>query len=203
MKKLIFITLVLSLVSVNNGKAQEVFKQDKYGISIEKPAEWLEADNKQLLKNLEKFELDDQKLEKLIKDNNGSILLTSFYKYNPQTHAGLIPTIQLNVRLNPTRNFEEFKSSMVQSANSFKQYFSDFRFETEPKVIEVDGIKSIYFVGNFTMNTQSGEPMKVRSRTYAIPKDDYFFQLNFTDGTVKEDSSELFDNLVKTVKITK
>ena len=203
MKKLIFIILVVNLLIIKNGNAQEVFKQDKYGISIVKPSEWLEADNKLLLENLEKFELDKEKLQKLIKDNNGSILLTSFYKYNPQTHAGLIPTIQLNVRLNPTRNFEEFKNSMIQSANSFKQYFSDFKFETGPKVIEVDGINSIYFVGNFTMTTQNGEAMKVRSRTYAIPKGDYFFQLNFTDGIVKEDNSDLFDNLIKTVEIKK
>ena len=201
MKRLIFTILIINLLIIKQGYAQDIFKQDKYGISIKKPSDWLEADNKQLLENLGKFELDDEKLEKFIKDNNGSILLTSFYKYNPQTHAGLIPTIQINVRLNPTRNFEEFKSSMIQSANSFKQYFSDFKFETEPKVIEVDEINSIYFVGNFTMKTQNGEPMKVRSRTYAIPKDGYFFQINFTDGADKEDNSELFDELIETVDI--
>ena len=201
MKKLIFLLLTITLLFTEQSIAQEVFKQDRYGISIEKPSKWLEADNKQLLENLEKFDLDKDRLQKFIKDNNGSVLLTSFYKYNPQTHSGLIPTIQLNVRLNPTRNFEGFKSLIIQSANSFKQYFSDFKFETEPIVIKVDGVDSIYFVGTFTMKTQNGEPMKVRSRTYAIPKDEYFFQLNFTDGSVSEDNSALFDNLIKTVNI--
>ena len=193
--------MILNLLLIKTGNAQEIFKEEKYGFSMEKPSDWIEADNKDLLDNLAKFELDDEKLAKFVKDHNGSILLTSFYKYNPRTHAGLIPTIQVNVRLNGTRNFEEFKNLITQSANSFKQYFDDFKFESEPKVVEIDGVKSVYFVGNFSMETQSGELMKVRSRTYAIPHNNYFFQLNFTDGQEKQDDAELFDRLIKTVKV--
>lgn len=51
------------------------------------------------------------------------------------------------------------------------------------------------------MQTPYGGVMKVRSRTYAIPYGSYFFQLNFTDGQIKEDNSELFDKLIQTVTI--
>ena len=201
MKKLIFLVVILNLFLITTGSAQEIFKEEKYGFSIEKPSDWIEAANMDLLDNLSKFELDDEKLAKFVKDHNGSVLLTSFYKYNPKIHAGLIPTIQVNVRLNGTRNFEEFKNLITQSANSFKQYFDDFKFESEPEVIEIDGVKSVYFVGSFSMETQKGEVMKVRSRTYAIPHGKYFFQLNFTDGKEKENNAELFDRLIQTVRI--
>ena len=171
--------------------------------SMDKPMDWIVADNKEILENLEKFELTEENFTKLIHDNKGSFLLISYYKYNPETHAGLIPTIQINIRANAANNFDEFKNAMIQSTNSFKNYFEDFEFTVSPSVIEISGIKSIYFIGNFSMQIQNGETIKVRSRTYAIPNGDYFFQVNFTDGQDSEDCSKLFDELIETVKIGK
>ncbi|MFN5169275.1 MAG: hypothetical protein ACK5DD_06595 [Cyclobacteriaceae bacterium] len=183
--------------------AQESFENKPYGFAMPKPDKWIEANNKELLANLDRFDLKEEELTKIINDHKGSILLTSFYKYNPKNHAGLIPTIQINVRTNATQSFDEFVSVMTRSANSFKQYFPDFSFEVEPSIVEVGGVRSIFFVGKFSMQGQTGGAIKVRSRTYAIPYGSYFFQLNFTDGQDTEDSSELFDQLIQTVRIGK
>ena len=51
------------------------------------------------------------------------------------------------------------------------------------------------------MKSQSGQELKVRSRTYAIPYRNHFFQVNFTDGQSGEDCKKEFDELVKTIKI--
>ena len=51
------------------------------------------------------------------------------------------------------------------------------------------------------MKTKNGQEMKVRSRTYAIPYKNYFFQLNLTDGQFGEDCTKEFDELIKTIKI--
>ena len=59
--------------------SQEKFINTQYGFSIDKPTDWFEADNKELLKNLEKFELTEENLTKFLSDRNGSILLTSYY----------------------------------------------------------------------------------------------------------------------------
>ena len=198
--KQIFFFLIIFTFSFYGAFGQEKFENKQYGFSMTEPDNWIEADNSELLRNLEKFELNEDNLTKFISDRKGSVLLTSYYKYNPKTYAGLIPTIQVNVRTNLTRDFNEFTSLITQSANSFKQYFEDFSFEIEPMVVEISGIDSIYFVGKFTMKGQNGELIKVRSRTYAVPYGNYFFQLNFTDGQ-EEDSSELFEILMQTVKI--
>lgn len=200
MKQLIF-SLTFLLFSSPGVLGQTTFENIHYGFAMAQPENWMQAGNQELLRNIEKLKLNEEELKKLISDHNGSLLLTSFYKYNPQTHAGLIPTIQVNVRANATRNFSEFTNLITQSANSFKQYFSDFTFDTSPKVVEIGGVKSVYFVGKFTMQTQAGESIKVRSRTYAIPNGSFFFQLNFTDGQVLEDNSQLFDALAKSVRI--
>jgi hypothetical protein len=200
MKKIIFL-IFITTNSLNWVYSQNKFVNKEYEFEIQKPENWIETSNTFLLKNLEKFEVNEENLSKLISDNKGSILLTSFYKYDPKTHAGIIPTLQINVRLKGKSNFEQFKIGMTQSANGFKKYFEDFEFINEITEIEISGIKCVYFIGKFTMKTQNGQEMKVRSRTYAIPYKNYFFQLNFTDGQNGEDCTKEFDALVKTIKI--
>jgi hypothetical protein len=200
MRKIILLVFIVTN-SINLVYRQKKFVNKEYEFEIQEPENWIEASNKVLLKNLEKFEVNEENLNKLIADNKGSVLLTSFYKYDPKTHAGIIPTIQINVRSKGKSNFEQFKSAMAQSANGFKKYFEDFEFIQEITEIEISGIKCVYFIGKFTMKTQNGQVMKVRSRTYAIPYKNYFFQLNFTDGQIGEDCTEEFDNIVKTINI--
>lgn len=200
MRKIVLLILII-LQSFNFFFAQKVFQNKEYGFQIQEPANWIEAGNKELLKNLEKFDVTENNLTKLLSDNKGSILLTSFYKYNPKTHSGVIPTIQINVRTKGNINFEQFKNAMKKSSESFKTYFDDFKFIRNASEIEISGITSIYFVGSFSMKTQDGQVLKVRSRTYAIPYKNYFFQINFTDGQNGEDCTAEFDGLVNTIKV--
>jgi len=200
MNKIILLVFIITH-SLNLVYGQKNFENNEYGFKIQEPNNWIEASNKVLLKNLEKFELTEENLSKLISENKGSIILTSFYKYDPKTHAGIIPTIQINVRLKGNSNFEQFKNAIAESAKGFKKYFQDFEFIDEITEIEISGIKCVYFIGKFTMKTENGQEMKVRSRTYAIPYKNYFFQLNLTDGQSGEDCTKEFDELIKTIKI--
>lgn len=202
MKKTFKLLLFSILISVKL-IGQEIFINDQYGFSFQKPTDWIEASNDEIFKNLDKLEMTEEDLTKFISDHKGSIMLVSYYKYNPRNHAGLIPTVQINVRVNATRNFEEFNQLMNQSAESFKDYFENFEFIEKPHVIDIDGRKSVYFVSKFTMPIQNGGVMKVKSYTYAIPYGSYFFQINFTDGQDKEDCTNLFSELLKSIKIGK
>ncbi|MEJ7683094.1 MAG: hypothetical protein WKG06_35615 [Segetibacter sp.] len=105
MKKLLLVILVfLSLMSLSYG--QKIFKNKEYGFEIQETKRiGSKRVIKEVLKILEKIELSEENLEKIISDNKGSVLLTSFYKYNPKSHAGLIPTIQINVRAKIEKDF--------------------------------------------------------------------------------------------------
>lgn len=202
MKNLLFGLMLIAGISINTS-AQKTFKDDVYGFSMIEPKDWLIADNNLRLANLNKIELSNETRTKLINESKGQLLLTSYYKYDLKKHAGLIPTIQVNVRNNPTKTFEQFSSAMMQGANGFKNYFTDFKFLKEPEVIEINGVKAVYFIGTYTLANSASGPMKVRSRTYAIPNGAYFFQLNFTDEQSKEDDTQLFDQLVNSIKVGK
>src|SRR5690606_48163 len=91
MKKVLLLFVILT---VNLAFSQKRFESAKYGFSIEEPHNWQIANNDEILKNLDKYDLTDEALDELLKKNKGSILLTSFYKYETNKHAGLIPTIK-------------------------------------------------------------------------------------------------------------
>lgn len=200
MKKAI-LTILVFTTFINFIYSQQIFENKKFDFQMNEPKNWIQASNNDILKNLDKFKISDENLSKFLSDHKGSVLLTSFYKYNPKTHAGLVPTIQVNVRAKANNNFESFKNTIIESAKAIKIYFPDFEYIIQPTEIEISGIKSIYFISKFTMKTQNGSLMNVRSRTYAIPYKNYFFQVNFADDETDEDCNQEFDQLVKTIKI--
>lgn len=195
------ITLLIAMLTINVAFCQKRFENKQYGFSIEEPHNWQIANNDETLKNLDKYDLTDEAVQELLKKNKGSILLTSFYKYEAHKHAGLIPTIKINMRENPIREFAAFKSMVGQSSKGFVTVFPDFTYIQEPTEIEISGIKSVFFSGKYTMKAQNGTEMKIKSRTCAIPYGNYFFQVNFIDGQTKDDCTAEFDALVKTIKI--
>ncbi|AWH85657.1 hypothetical protein HYN59_11305 [Flavobacterium album] len=201
MKKFLLIGLVLFFTAA---KAQTTRYENKaYGFSMDEPAGWIWANNDDLKQNLNKLDLDNAKLLKIISDHKGSLLLMSFYKYDPMTHGGLIPAIQVNVREKKNKDFEVFKSYVIKSANSFKDLHSGYEYIDEPQEIKINKVKSLYFSGKFSMKTQAGVEYKVRSRTYVIPHNEFYFQLTFTDGFGEEDNSKEFEALIKSIKIEK
>jgi hypothetical protein len=172
---------------------------DELKFSMTAPKNWKKTTNTEIFDNIEKFKLTPTQLEKYITDHKGSVLFVSYSKYDPAKHSGLIPTIQVNIRNNPTKTFDNFFQSMTKSSESIKTYFKDFEYIDKPQKIKVGNKDAFYFSSKFTMSTSS-QTIKPRSRTYAIPNGNKFFQVNFTDGD-NEDCSKLFDSLVKSIQI--
>jgi hypothetical protein len=193
------IFLIFILVTVQCG--QKKLDNKNFGFSMQAPENWIAANREEITKNLERVEMSEEKFAEMVKTNNGSILLMSYYKYDIKEKAGLIPKIQVDVRPNKTKDFQQFKSSIIKSAEDFKKFLEDYEFIEEPKEIEISGLKSVVVNGKFTLKTQDGQVMKARARIYSIPYKNYFFQVSMTDGQVEEDNSRLFDELVQTIKI--
>ena len=196
-------TLLVLLAIIQSAllSGQLTYENEEYGFSMQSPPGWIVSGEQEIVKNLDRIEMSTAERLKILKDRNGSILLSQFQKYEQNQHNGLIPTIQINVRENPAPYFSRFNRMIVQSADGFKRRFKDFKFEEGPDTILISGIKSVYFVASYTMETKKGKKMYVRSSTYAIPKGPYFFQVNFTDGRKKEDCSAIFEELVNSIVI--
>ena len=168
---------------------------------MQEPTGWVWGNEDDLARNLEKLDIDEEKLLKIIKEHEGSVLILSVYKYDPQTHKGLVPAIQINVRERNNEDYGTFKSDVIRSARSFDALYEEFEFLEEPTDVKISHIKSIYFSMKFTMRTDNGQTHRVRSRIYVIPWKHYYFQINMTDDLMGEDCSLEFLKLIKTIQI--
>lgn len=200
MKKtlLVYLLLISNLIF-----SQERFENRTFGFSMDTPESWVMGDNNVLAKNLDLLEIDDEKLQKIIEQHEGSVLLLSLYKYNPLTYKGLIPAIQINVREKNNDDFDKFLADITRSAKQFEDLYEDFDFIEKPKKVKVAKTKSVCFTIKFTMKTQNGEKHRVRSTIYVIPWKHYYFQINFTDDLLGEDLSKMYTKLVKSIRIKK
>jgi len=184
----------------NLGHAQEIFKNENLGFSIEHPQKWIIAKKGQALENTKEFvKLDPSDLKKLIQENKGSVEVVAFYKYPIEGRAGVIPTIKVDLRNNPYTTFDAFKKSIIGSFKSIKDVFPDFRFLEEPSVIEIDGKKCVFASCAYTLTANSGSE-KVSVFVYAIPVNGNFYQMTFIDSE-KENNIALFKGIVKTISI--
>lgn len=198
MKKLL---LLFALAFTATVSAQMRFENKTFGFSMAEPQGWIWANSDDLKINLEKLDIDEEDLKKILKDHKGSVLLQSFFKYDPQTHPGLIPAIQINVRERNNPDFDIFKEYVIKSARNLQKVYTDYTFVEDVTETKISGIRSLYFISKFTMKTDNGQELRVRSRIYVIPVKDYYFQINMTDGVLTDDCSDEYDQLIKSIKI--
>ncbi len=197
------ILTVIALIFALSINAQQRYENKAFGYSMQEPKGWIFANTADQEANLMKLDLTDQQLTEILERHKGSVHIQSFYKYDPQTHHGLVPAIQINVREKKNEDYDRFKTYIIASAFKFKDIYPDYEFIDEPREVKASHIKSIYFSGKFTMKTQTGQEYRVRSRVYVIPYKHYYFQITFTDSMLEDDCTMEFDRLVKTIKISK
>ncbi|RAR70674.1 hypothetical protein [Flavobacterium aciduliphilum] len=198
MKRILLLLFILCSI---NSIGQTFFENKQFGISMQNPTNWNVSDNQLLLKNLEKLDFSNEVTAELIKANKGMIVLASFYKYDINNHIGLIPTITINVRINQTKNFEDFKTFQKESSKGLKKYLDDFEYIIEPKEIQLSNRKGMEYRCKYSMKTKDGEILKIKSLNYFIPIGKYYLCFNFIDGLEKDDCTKEFEELIKTIKI--
>lgn len=194
------IKLLLVLLITTIGLGQNTFKNEKLGFTIEQPKDWIIAKNNDVVDNIKKnIKLDAETLNKLIEQNKGTIQVVTFYKYPIETTAGIIPTIKVNLRKNTAESFDMFKKGIEESFNSIKKVFPDFTYLTTPTKTQLSELDCVKAVCTYTLKTKNGEE-KVTITVFAVPVKNEFYQITFMDSE-KEDNTELYDKIAKTIVI--
>lgn len=175
--------------------------KDTVAFTMQEPKGWIRVDTEGLQANLGKFEFSEQAIEKIQKDQNVDVVLAAYYKYDPKTKEGIIPTIQIVSRPNRTRDFQSFKAGLLSSIDQLKRTFDQYELIEQPTEVEIGGIRSVFVHATFVLRNEEDREFRVRSRTYAAPRGSRFIQLNFTDHPEDEDCSAEFDALLKTIKV--
>lgn len=199
MKK-VLLNLIFLLI-VFNSYCQEKLDIKRIGFSIDIPKNWTTIPNDEILKNLNNFEFTDEQMDHLFKTNNSTVNLATFVKYDPKTHAGIIPTIKIRTRESKVTNLQDFLKQIQNSNEELKKTLDDFKFIDNPTLVELSRKKVVKFSVQFHLK-KDGHIFTICSRSYYIPKNGYYISLNFIEEIGKEDNSLLFENLIKTISLT-
>jgi hypothetical protein len=201
MKKLILLTLLLGFCNFIQG--QTYFENKDFGFIMQNPTNWVIAENNGIIENVNKVRFNQVQLTQLITASKGALLLTSFYKYPFGTRNGLVPTINIKAHKNPTKSYTEFKKYIENGTSQLGKYLENLEFIKAPTEVNISGLKAVEYFCKYTLKTKLGETMKIRTRFYAIPNDDFYFTINFIDGQIEDDCTKEFEDLLKTIKINK
>ena len=194
------LTLVVLILVANISFSQNIFKNESIGFSIEQPKKWIKAKEGQTIENLKSnIKLDEKVVTKLLEQNKGTIQVVTYFKYPIETTAGIIPTIKVNLRSNPHKNFADFRKSIEESFISIKKVFSDFKYTSEPTESVIDGRRCLTASCIYTLTGKGGSE-KVNIVVYAIPVKDQFYQVTLMD-TKDDNNTELFQKIINTIVI--
>ena len=113
------------------------------GIEIPTPENWIDKSEIRIKDNLANYNLKDEEISKLLKNHNGSVPVVIYTKYEPSQFNGPIPTIQVLLRPNNTKNINSFKKTMEPSLKQMADALSKFKILSLLEIIEIDGFKKV------------------------------------------------------------
>jgi hypothetical protein len=182
---------------------QEFYESKQFGIKISTPKGWILATDEDLENNLKKIDFNGEQLKKVLESKKGVMTLCSYYKYKTDSVAGLIPTVKITIRNNPTTDFSDFKEMMTNSVDRMKTVFQHFEMIDSFKEIKLSAFNSLFCSFRYSVSLANGDTMKVRSKYYMIPKDKYFISISLMDNETNEDCSNVFDPMINSLALTK
>lgn len=185
-----------------NSYCQEKLELKKLGFSMDLPKDWISINEDEIIKNLNKYDFTDKQLNELLKSNNSAVNISSYTKYDPKKHKGIIPTIKIRTISNPTKNSADFLKYVEASNESAKKALDNFRFVEKPSIIKISNQDVVKFSVKFSLKN-AGAIYEIISNSYYIPKKGYYISLNFIEQMGKENNEQFFEKLIKSIQLTK
>ena len=163
--------------------SQDLIPANPFGFVMNQPERWFSIGKEEIAAGLKRLEMSEGSLDRFLEQNQGKHLLFGYVRYKPDSFNGMNPKIEARVL--------KLKTTEPVTFRAFK-----------PSEIRIGDVASVYHISEFSTTTQSGTKHRVRSRTYMIPRDTYFFQVSFVDEPAVNDLSAEFERLVKSIKLT-
>ena len=199
MKKIYYFLLLLCVATHTSAQDRLEFKQ--LGFAIDAPKDWFKAQEDGLEQNLSKHDLTYEQRAAIIESLNAASKLVTYYKYDLKKTEGIIPTINIVIRVTNAKSFLGFKTHIDKSINEMKKLLQNFE-ASEPKVLEIDNSKLWTISTNYDYKNAKGTTVKINTKVIYIYKGEYYITINFIEDKGKEDNSELFEATIKSIKLT-
>lgn len=199
MSRLFQILFVFLILGSASGACSQKPAEIPSDLTFEKPPNWFEGDNELRTANLKKYEFSKANLAKLSANEKSSGVVAVFYRDNPKNTPGIIPTIQVILRpKSSTMNFDQFKKAVSNTA--IFAALEDFSLSEDVAVVDVSGVKSVLMNATFKLRREA-TAFAIRTRTYAIPRSDYFIQISMSDENDGDWTEKEFSDFISTIQI--
>jgi len=200
MKYCFFIALIILGAQISIG--QTIYQNDLVKLKLQPPKNWKYAGTEESKKNLKEVKFTEEELKSISNSNKGIISQISYYKYDMDSVTGFIPTIKITVRLNPAKDFNEFKNMITASADKLKSTLNNFVYLNNITTVKLSDHNSVYYSCRYSITPVSSDKFIIRTKSYSTPRGRYFVSITFMDNESTEDCSNVFNELLKTISIT-
>jgi len=198
---LLMISVATFGVDTNRNKlSKEKVKITSLGVSFNKPNKWFNLNQNAVIENLKKFDTTKENVAEILATTKNSVPVGSFYKSDPRTTPGVIPTINVSINKNTTKTSADFNKMLKSSCYSMSRMLNNFKLIKDLSSTSIGGRQSLYFVAEFDLHAADKSKYHIRSTTYAIPFKDAFIQISMSEESPVS-NNKLFSKFIKSFEI--
>lgn len=164
------------------------------------PQTWFSGDKNFQKDNLNNYKFSKKQIDQLVNEVNASTILGIYYKYDPQRHYGLVPTMKFYIRQNYSTDFDKFFLSIKNEIEGVKSQVINFKYVVSPTTKLINNRKSFYATSTYNLNVQTGEVASVRTTFVCIPLGKKFLYVTLMDNE-KEDCTDVYNEVIDKIRI--
>ena len=125
--------LLIIILNVNFVFSQDKIELSELGFSMNYPEDWFAYNKNQIISNFKQFEFNKDEFDRFSKQVNKSIDYITLTKYEKGKYLGAIPTINIRVDKNPTKDIFELQKD--KNMFSLLSFHSPISFK--PKLVTI------------------------------------------------------------------
>lgn len=200
MKTLCFNVLLVLIFNTNLVFSQDKIELKEFGFNMSYPEGWFAYNRDQIVSNIKKFDFNKDEIDRFSKQVVKSVEYLSLLKYEKGKYLGAIPTINIRVDKNPTKDILELQKALYLSLEQNKATFANLQFIEKSNIVDIEGTKIIRTIFSYTLKSENVE-YKLKSYKVLIPVGKFYININFIEEENKEDNSILYKELINSIKI--
>jgi hypothetical protein len=179
------------------------FENKEVGVYIEKPSGWHFISKQSAIDNRSNVRLKDEDFQRKYVDS-ATAPLVAINKYeDPASREGISPTVQVLITPSPSQNMTS-EQALDMSIQVFKNNALSFNYNENISPLIISGLNGAKTVFTYSLDTNLGYKINVKTRTYVAKRGNYFIVLSMAGPTYGRDLSENeFQEIFKSLKIDK
>lgn len=198
---LLAITFGASVAADKNQLSNEFVQMPNLGVKFKKPNGWLNPNEKAMIDNLKKIDANIENIPKILATHKGTVQLYIFHKEDPAKYPGIIPTINVLVRYNPSNDFATFMKFIKKSSDSASAVLHNWSVKKPLSEETISGKKVVSFSADFNLTTADGNTHSIRNITYSIPFAESFIQVSMSESNPPK-NEKLFLKFINAFEFT-